>query len=54
MTGSYWSRQSKILARDGSASDNFGNSVSIYDNNVFIGANMDDDKGGDAGMYICV
>jgi hypothetical protein len=54
MTGSYWSRQSKILAKDGSASDNFGSSVSIYDNNALIGAYVDDDKTGDAGMYICV
>ncbi len=54
MTGAYWSRQAKILAKDGAINDNFGSSVSIYDNNAFIGANMDDDKGGDAGMYICV
>ncbi len=54
MTGAYWSRQSKILARDGLPSDWFGSSVSIYDNNAFIGSYMDDDKAGDAGMYICV
>ncbi len=54
MTGSYWSRQSKILAKDGAASDWFGSSVSIYDNNAFIGAYGDDDKITDAGMYICV
>ncbi len=54
MTGSYWSTQAKILAKDGAASDWFGSSVSIYDNNAFIGANMDDDKAGDAGMYMLV
>jgi hypothetical protein len=54
MTGSYWSKQSKILAKDGVASDLFGSSVSIYDNNALIGSHVDDDKANDAGMYICV
>jgi hypothetical protein len=52
LTGSYWSHQSKILAQDGASSDNFGGSISIYNNNAFIGAYRDDDKGLDSGMYI--
>ncbi len=52
MTGSYWSRQSKLLAQDGAADDQFGNSVSIYNNNALIGADHDDDRGTDAGIYI--
>jgi hypothetical protein len=54
MTGSYWSKQSKIIAKDGAASDNFGNSVSIYDSNAFIGAHADDYKANDAGTYMLV
>jgi hypothetical protein len=54
MTGSYWSRQSKILAKDGSNSDLFGSSVSIYDTNALIGAYGDDDKVPEAGMYMLV
>jgi hypothetical protein len=43
LTGLYWSRQSKLLAADPAANDNFGSSVSIYDSNGFIGAYNDDD-----------
>jgi hypothetical protein len=50
LTASYWTHQSKILANDGASVDNFGSSVSIYDNNAFIGAYRDDDKGTDSGM----
>jgi hypothetical protein len=49
---SYWSRQSKLLAKDGVAGDNFGYSVSINRNNALIGAGLDDDKGTDAGMLV--
>ncbi len=53
MTNSYWSHQSKILAKDGVAtSDCFGISAFIYGNNALIGAYGDDDKGTDAGMYV--
>jgi hypothetical protein len=52
LTGSYWSHQSKILAKDGGATDRFGSSVSVYNNNAFIGAHYDDDKATDAGMPI--
>jgi hypothetical protein len=47
-----WSRQSKILAPDGAAGDNFGVSVSIYDTMVMIGAYFDDDKAAEAGIQI--
>ncbi len=46
---SIWSRQSKILAADGAASDIFGGSVSIYGTTAVIGAHGDDDKATDAG-----
>jgi hypothetical protein len=52
LTGSYWSRQSKIFAKDGANSDHFGSSLSIYNSSAFIGAYGDADKGYDAGMYI--
>jgi hypothetical protein len=54
LTGSNWSRQSKILAKDGAISDYFGASVSIYNNNAFIGDYGDDDKTGDSGMHILI
>ena len=54
MTGSYWSHQSKIVAQDGASNDYFGTSVSIYDTNAFIGANADDYKVSDTGMYIII
>jgi hypothetical protein len=47
--GNIWSRQSKILAADGAASDYFGVFVSIYDNTAMIGAYLDDDKATGAG-----
>ncbi len=48
---SQYSRLSKLLAEDGAYNDDFGSSVSIYDNNALIGAYGDDDKADDAGMY---
>jgi hypothetical protein len=45
-----WSRQSKILAADGVADDNFGVSVAVYDTAAMIGAYLDDDKGSDTGI----
>ncbi len=52
LTGSYWSHQSKIIAKDGASYDNFGSSVSIYDNNALIGAFNDDDvKASNSGMF---
>jgi hypothetical protein len=51
-TGNIWSRQSKILAPDGAASDRFGVAVSVYDATAIIGAWNDDDKATDAGIMI--
>jgi hypothetical protein len=48
--GSTWSRQSKILAADGAAYDNFGISISVYDTIAMIGAYNDDDKATNAGI----
>ncbi len=50
--GNIWSRQSKILAADGAASDLFGFSVSIYGTTAMIGAFGDDDKATDAGILV--
>ncbi len=50
LTGSYWSHQSKILAKDGVYNDYFGYSVLINNDNAFIGAYYDDDKGTSSGM----
>jgi hypothetical protein len=52
LIGSYWSRQSKILASDGAYDDQFGWSLSIYNNSAFIGTPCDDEKSGDVGMYV--
>jgi hypothetical protein len=50
--GNIWSRQSKILAADGAAGDNFGISVSVYGTKAMIGAWYDDDKTTDAGILV--
>ena len=50
-TGSSWSRQGKILAADGAASDYFGRSMSLYTSSALIGAPFDDDKALNAGEY---
>jgi hypothetical protein len=47
-----YSQLSKILATDGYTNEFFGSSVSINNNNSFIGAFGDDKKGTDSGMYI--
>jgi hypothetical protein len=48
--GNIWSHQSKILAKDGAASDYFGHSVTVFDTTGMIGAPGDDDKATDLGM----
>jgi hypothetical protein len=50
--GNIWSRQSKLLAVDGSAYDNFGISVGIYYTTALIDAWCDDDKATDAGILV--
>jgi hypothetical protein len=51
-TGSYWSRQSKIISPSSSRFAYFGVSVSIYGDNALIGAVGDNDMGYDSGIYI--
>jgi hypothetical protein len=48
-TGSTWNEEAKLLASDGEEGDQFGFTVSLYDDTALIGANWDDDKGIDAG-----
>ena len=40
-----WTQKQKLLASDGEANDNFGDSVSVYNNTAVIGAYLDDDNG---------
>jgi hypothetical protein len=47
--GTSWSEQTKILASDGAANDQFGCSVSISGDHAIVGAQMDDDKGTNSG-----
>jgi hypothetical protein len=47
-----FSRSSKLLAKDGAATDYFGYSVGIYDTTALIGAHRDDDKAPDAGILV--
>ena len=50
-----WTQKKKLLASDGSASDNSGCSVSISGNTAIVGAIYDDDKGSSSGsayLYI--
>jgi len=44
-----WIQTDKLLASDGSEGDFLGSSVSISDNNIFVGAKFDDDNGDDSG-----
>jgi FG-GAP repeat len=48
-SGSVWTEQAKLLPSDGEASEQFGNSVSISDDIVAIGARWDNDNGNSAG-----
>ena len=53
--GSNWIQQTKLVAEDGQAGDEFGGSVSIRGNYAVIGAIGNDDAGEDAGAaYIFV
>jgi len=47
--GSNWVQQTKLVADDGQAGDEFGGSVSISENSAVIGAIGNDDAGEDAG-----
>ncbi|MEN6306319.1 MAG: FG-GAP repeat protein [Anaerohalosphaeraceae bacterium] len=44
-----WKQQAKLLASDGAAGDNFGNSVSISGDYAIVGAYRDDDLGNYSG-----
>jgi len=45
-SGSTWSQVAKLVADDGAAGDNFGNSVSISGNYAIVGAHSDDNSMG--------
>ncbi len=50
-----WSEQAKLTASDPTANDQFGYSVSVFDDRVLVGARFDDDDGGASGSaYIFV
>ena len=52
-SGTSWTEQTKIIASDGAADDNFGYSVSISGDYAVIGAWGDDDNGANSGsVYI--
>ena len=48
-SGKKWTHQAKLLAPNGAADDEFGDSVAIYDNRIVAGARRDDDNGADSG-----
>jgi hypothetical protein len=51
--GDFWVQHQKLLAGDGSSYDTFGNAVAISDSFAVIGAQLDDDRGMDAGaVYV--
>ena len=51
----HWTQKEKLLAGDGAADENFGNSVSVYNNTAVIGAYYDDDNGRESGSaYVFV
>ncbi len=51
--GSNYQQAQKLTANDGSAYDNFGVSVAIFDTIAMVGANLDDPKGNNSGaVYV--
>ena len=48
-SGTTWTQQTKLVASDGAAEDQFGCSVSMNDNTALIGAAWDDDQGTSSG-----
>jgi uncharacterized protein involved in tellurium resistance len=48
-TGATWTQQEKLFASDGASQDNFGFSVSLYDDTALIGTNYDEDNGFNSG-----
>ena len=49
LIGNSWSQTQKLTASDTGARDSFGNSVSLSDNRVLIGARKDDSNGDNSG-----
>jgi len=47
--GLTWVQEQKLLASDGAAGDQFGNSVSVSGDVAIVGATLDDDNGPDSG-----
>jgi len=47
--GTDWIQSKKMIADDGAYRDNFGSSVSLFDNQALIGAPLDDDRGLNSG-----
>jgi len=47
--GSQWTQEAKLTASDGASGDFLGRSVSISGDYVIVGADADDDKGGNSG-----
>ncbi len=48
-TGTIWTQKQKLLVSDGTAWDDFGFSVSLFDNTILIGAMYDDANGNGSG-----
>jgi hypothetical protein len=48
-SGTTWTEQTKLVAVDGAAGDQFGYSIRLSGDTAIIGANCDDDKGFDSG-----
>ncbi len=48
-SGSIWSQQSKLTASDAAANDSFGVSISLFGDDVVIGASGNDDAGSSSG-----
>ena len=54
-SGTTWSQQQKLVANDGAAQDEFGDSVALDGDTLVVGAYGDDDKGLDSGsVYVFV
>ena len=54
-SGAIWREQQKLRATDGAVDDQFGYSVSVSGDTAIVGANQDDDNGGDSGSaYVFV
>ncbi|MFQ5658676.1 MAG: FG-GAP repeat protein [Candidatus Methylomirabilales bacterium] len=48
-TGTTWTEQAKLTARDGAAFDQFGAAVALSGDTVVVGARFDDDRGSSSG-----